>query len=58
VKRGVENAVKLPYSLTKTMKLFGNKSDMAKQKIKQDKLKVRKNEEDLIALFSFINDVK
>lgn len=57
LKRGESNAIKLPYSTAQTAKLFGDNSDKAKQKIKSDKLKIRKNEEDLIELFNYMNSI-
>lgn len=57
IKRGDGNALKMPYSINKTTKIFGAKRNLAKAKIKQDNLKIRKNEEDLVELFQYMNSM-
>gem|GEM_PF-6204690 len=54
-KIGNQNAVKIPYSINTLTKVFHGNSKEAKTVIKNEKLKVRKNREDMIQLFESMN---
>lgn len=56
-KNGIQNAVKLPYNIKTVTKLFGENSKQSMAFIKEQKLKIRKNEEDMIRLFEFANNL-